>query len=165
MNRKYYSALAVSAAAVGMVVLSSTEASAQLQDPPGGGTPNGVPTVAPSWPDEGTGYPHPAKSKLAPDWPDEGTGYPQSVPPKKGYRYAPSVPDYALATPKSAEPPNYPNYDPKYDVPGTTTKAAAASSRDDTTTEWLQSGASALGGAAVALSCVWLYRRHQLRTT
>ena len=145
MNTKYYSALAVSAAAVGMVLFTSTQASAQLQDPQPRHTSQ------------------PAQN-VAPDWPDEGSGFPKSVEPKKGYRYAPSLPDYAVAPPKSTEPTkgyNYPNYDPKYEVARTTTPAAA-SSRDDTTTEWLQSGASALGGAAVALSCVWLYRRHQL---
>lgn len=164
MNPKYYSALAVSAAAVGMVLFTSTQASAQLQDPQPRRTSQPAQNVAPDWPDESSGYPAPAKTKVAPDWPDEGTGFPKSVEPTKGYRYAPSVPDYALAHPKSGEPTkgyNYSNYDPKYEVARTTT-AAAASSRDDTTAEWLQSGASALGGAAVALSCVWLYRRHQL---
>ncbi|HET6988744.1 MAG TPA: hypothetical protein VFI00_19105 [Kribbella sp.] len=134
MNRKYYSALAVSAAAVGMVVLTSTDASAQLKDPEPGSAAQPTQNVAPAWP-------------------DEGSGYPTSTTPK-GNRGTTPKPEY-----------NYPNYDPKYGVTqATTTTAPAASSHDDTTTEVLQSGASALGGAAVALSCVWLYRRHQLRT-
>ena len=161
MNRKY-SALAVSAAAVGMVLLTSTQASA---DPQPRRTTQVAPSVPSDWPDEGKGYP--AQATTRSDWPDEGTGYPKSVAPKKGWRYAPYLPEYATAPTKTATTSEYPysNYDPKYEVARATTTAAAASSRDDTTTEVLQSGASALGGAAVALSCVWLYRRHQLRAT
>jgi hypothetical protein len=32
---------------------------------------------------------------------------------------------------------------------------------DDTTAEGLQAGASALGGASIALGAVWIYRRRQ----
>ena len=113
MNRKYYSALAASAAAVGLSVLTSTQASAQLKDPEQWSTSQHVPSVAAEWPDEGTGYP---------------------------------------------------NYDPTFDVQPVPV-ATAATSPDDTTAELLLSGASALGGAAIALSAVWLHRRHQLRTT
>ena len=125
MNRKHYSALAVSALAMGTVVLTATEASATQQDP----------------------QPRPT-SQPAP-WPDEGSGYPGAED---------TTPEY-----------NYPNYDRKYEITGPTetaqTKAAPAQSRsDDNGVEFLQSGASALGGAAVALSGVWLYRRRQLHT-
>ena len=78
------------------------------------------------------------------EWPDEGSGYPQSE--------------------KKAPEPNYPNYDPNPEGPAPM-EAAVVTSPDDTTTEVLQSGAAALGGAAIALGSVWLYRRHQLRTT
>ena len=135
MNRKYYSALAVSATAAGMVVLGSSAAFAFVPDPPPAHSSEPTQTVPK-------------------DWPGEGSGYPQSTSPKSGVGR------------QQQPPPNYPSYNPKYGVTqATTTKAASTSSHDDTTTEVLQSGASALGGAAVALSCVWLYRRHQLRTT
>ena len=125
MNRKHYSALAVSALAMGTVVLTATEASATQQDP----------------------QPRPT-SQPAP-WPDEGSGYPGAED---------TTPEY-----------NHPNYDPKYEVPApakaaTTNAASVQSKSDDNGVELLQSGASALGGAAVALSGVWLYRRRQLHT-
>jgi hypothetical protein len=124
MNRKYYSALAVSAVALGTVVLTATEASATREDP----------------------QPRPT-SQPAP-WPDEGSGFPGS---------ANTTPEY-----------NYPKYDPKYEVTAPTkatpAKVTAQSSSDGNGVELLQSGASALGGAAVALSGVWLYRRRQLPT-
>ena len=139
MNRKYYySAVAVSAAATGMVLFTSTQASAQLQDPQPWGSSSSQPAqnVPPGWPDEGSGYP----------------GFADSTIHKSGKAPASHKPEY-----------NYPNYDPKYGVAQATTSSAADS--HDTRTEIVQSGASALGGAAVALSCVSLYRRHQLRTT
>ena len=130
MNRKYYSALAVSAAAAGMVVLGSTEASAtRVPEPPA------TPTSEPA-------------QTVPNGWPDEGSGYPKSTSPKSGLGHQ--------------NEPNYGNYDANT---AAMTKAAAVSSHNGTATEVLQSGASALGGAAIALSCVWLYRRHQLRTT
>jgi hypothetical protein len=124
MTRKYYSALAVSAVAIGTVVLTATEASAAHQDP----QPRPTSQPVPAWPDEGSGYP--------------GSGH--------------TTPEY-----------NYPNYDRKLEV--APTKAAPAKTTAQSTSngngvEFLQSGASALGGAAVALSGVWLYRRRQLPT-
>ncbi|TDO48547.1 hypothetical protein EV643_107176 [Kribbella sp. VKM Ac-2527] len=58
------------------------------------------------------------------------------------------------------DPPNYPEYDSRYEVTPTVTVSA-----DDTTSEAFQAGASALGGAALALAGAWTYRRrhhHQL---
>ena len=55
MNRSY-SALALSAVAMGAVVLTTTEASA-TKDPGGGSTSQAVPNSSPDWPDEGAGYP------------------------------------------------------------------------------------------------------------
>ncbi len=133
MNRKYYAALAVSAATVGMVVLTSTEASAtRVPDPPATHTSAPAQTVPNGWPDESSGFPTSTSAK-------SGLGHQQE--------------------------PNYGSYDANTAAMVATTKSAAASSHDGTATEVLRSGASALGGAAVALSCVWLYRRHQLRTT
>ena len=121
MNRKYYSALAVPAVAMGAFVLTATEASATHVDP----EPHAAPPAASAWPDEGSGYPG-------------------------GQNQAPEY--------------NYPNYDPKFEVEPAPAKASAQSSSDGIGFEFLQSGASALGGAAVALSGVWLYRRRQLPT-
>jgi hypothetical protein len=53
MNRKYYSAFAVSAVAMGAVVFTATEASATMSDP----QPRPTTQAAPDWPDEGSGYP------------------------------------------------------------------------------------------------------------
>jgi hypothetical protein len=81
-----------------------------------------------------------------PDWPDEGSGYPGSQ----------DTPEY-----------NYPKFDRKYEVIPTQAapaKVTAQSTSDGNGVEFLQSGASALGGAAIALSGVWLYRRRQLPT-
>ena len=99
MNRKYYSALAVSAVAMGAVVLTATEASAEVAPEPG----------------------------------------------------------------STSQEYSYPNYDPAFEVPPANV-AKAQSSSDDNGVEVVQSSASALGGAALALGGVWLYRRRQLRT-
>ncbi|MFC5263660.1 hypothetical protein ACFPJ1_16220 [Kribbella qitaiheensis] len=120
MNRRY-SALALSAVAMGAVVLTTTEASA-TKDPGGGSTSQAVPNSSPDWPDEGAGYPR--------------------------------------ADAKGSEP-NYPNYDPKYEV--TPVQAATGqSASDDNAAEALQASASALGGAAVAFGGMWLYRRRHV---
>lgn len=120
MNRKYYSALAMSAVAMGAVVLTATEASATVTDP------------------------QPRSGQVAPPvWPDEGTGYPGSET---------ATPEY-----------NYPSYAPQLEVAHATTTTAGTSS-DGNGFEFVQSGASALGGAALALSGVWLYRRRQPHT-
>ena len=63
---------------------------------------------------------------------------------------------------------NYPNYDPKYEVvptKATPIKATAQSSSDGNGFQFVQSGASAAAGAAVAVSCIWMYRRRQTPTT
>ncbi len=129
MNRKYYSAFAVSAVAMGAVVFTATEASATMSDP----------------------QPRPT-TQAAPDWPDEGSGYPGSQ----------DTPEY-----------NYPKYDRKYEVvptqaapaQATPAKATAQSSSDGDGFQFVQSGASAAAGAAVAVSCIWMYRRRQTPTT
>jgi energy-converting hydrogenase Eha subunit F len=74
-------------------------------------------------------------------WPDEGTGYPQSEPGSTEY--------------------NYPNYDPTYEVPPAQVASVTRVS-DDNGVEVLQSGASALGGAAVAMGAMWFYRRRHV---
>jgi energy-converting hydrogenase Eha subunit F len=71
-------------------------------------------------------------------WPDEGAGYPVPEPTTTEY--------------------NYPNYDPKYEVPPAQVASVTRVS-DDNGVEVLQSGASALGGAAVAMGAMWFYRR------
>ena len=75
------------------------------------------------------------------DWPDEGSGYPGSE--TKSLEY------------------NYPNYDPKYEVAPVEAAMAQSPSNDDRF-EGLRLGASALGGAGVAFSGMWLYRRRQV---
>lgn len=76
-------------------------------------------------------------------WPDEGTGYPAPEPTSTEY--------------------NYPNYDPKYEVP-TAQAASVTRVSDDNGVEVLQAGASALGGAAVAMGAMWFYRRRHVVT-
>jgi hypothetical protein len=121
MNRRY-TALALSAFALGAVVLTATEASAMTNGPEAGSTSQAVPNSSPDWPDEGAGYPR--------------------------------------ADAKGSEP-NYPNYDPKYEV--TPVQAATGqSTSDDNAAEALQASASALGGAAVAFGGMWLYRRRHV---
>jgi hypothetical protein len=64
----------------------------------------------------------------------------------------------------SASEYNYPNYAPQYEVPrGETTTLGNGS--DDNAVEVLQAGASALGGAALALGGMWLYRRRHVPAT
>ncbi|TCM41832.1 hypothetical protein [Kribbella sp. VKM Ac-2568] len=76
-------------------------------------------------------------------WPDEGTGYPVPEPTTTEY--------------------NYPNYDPKYEVPPAQVASVTRVS-DDNGVEVLQAGASALGGAAVAMGAMWFYRRRHVVT-
>jgi len=75
-------------------------------------------------------------------WPDEGAGYPAPEP---------TITEY-----------NYPNFDPKYEVPPPAQVASVASVSDDNGVEVLQAGASALGGAAVAMGAMWFYRRRHV---
>ncbi|HET6295305.1 MAG TPA: hypothetical protein VFG33_18110 [Kribbella sp.] len=59
---------------------------------------------------------------------------------------------------------NYPNYDPKYEVPRVETASVGVTS-DDNGVEVLQAGASAIGGAALAVGAMWLYRRRHVPAT
>lgn len=63
--------------------------------------------------------------------------------------------------PHDPGPPNYPKY-PAEPAEPADAALASTSVRDDTTAEALQSGASALGGASLALAGVWLYRRRRI---
>jgi hypothetical protein len=78
------------------------------------------------------------------DWPDEGFGYPGSEATR---------PDY-----------NHPNYDPRYAV-SSVEAPPVKTAPDDTGAEVIQAGAGAVGGAAVALSAMWLYRRRSVPAT
>jgi hypothetical protein len=73
------------------------------------------------------------------------------------------VPPDASVAPRDPPAPeyNYPNYDRQYEVPHAET-ATLGSGSDDNGVEVLQAGASALGGAAIALGGMWLYRRRHL---
>jgi hypothetical protein len=76
--------------------------------------------------------------------PDEGSGYPGSET---------KSPEY-----------NYPKYDPQYEVPRVEAPPVNSAS-DHYRAQALQAGASALGGAGVALGAMWLYRRRHVPTT
>jgi hypothetical protein len=76
-------------------------------------------------------------------WPDEGTGHPGSGDRRPEY--------------------NYPNYDPRYEVPRV--QAAVSSASDGTGVEVVQAGASAVGGAVVAFGAMWVYRRRHVPAT
>ena len=141
MNRKYYSAFAVSAVAMGAVIFTATEASATMNDP------QPRPSAASEWPDEGSGFPLAGNPSAAPGWPDEASGYPGSQNTTSEYPY--------------------PNYDPKYEVvrtEATPSKTTAQSSSDGNGFQFVQSGASAAAGAAVAVGTIWMYRRRQTPT-
>jgi hypothetical protein len=56
MKRKY-SALALSAVALGAVALTTTESSAMGKDPGSEPASQSAPLTTPGWPDEGTGFP------------------------------------------------------------------------------------------------------------
>jgi hypothetical protein len=156
-----YSALAMSALAVGAVVLTTTEASAMLRDP---GT----------W--------AAAAAVTADEWPDEGSGYPgfESKSPEHGYLdHDPQHHGNMTAPEGRYEEYNYPEY--KFDVPSSPTGRAESSAgpvrepvsdadaaldpapSDNTGVEGLQTGASALGGAGLAVGGLWLYRRLHAR--
>jgi hypothetical protein len=76
-------------------------------------------------------------------------------------RVSDDVPRNTTVTPHDPKPPNYPNYDPRYEVP----PAPVISAPDDNGAEVLQASASALGGAAIAFGAMWLYRRRQVPAT
>jgi hypothetical protein len=61
--------------------------------------------------------------------------------------------------PRDPSPPNYPEFDPRYQVSPVEHSGTTASSSDDTGLEVVQAGASALGGAGVACGVMLLYRR------
>jgi hypothetical protein len=75
MNHRY-SALAMSAFAMGAVVLTTTEASAMLKDPEPGSA---------------------ASTAAANEWPDEGSGYPGSDAKSPEYNYPSYDPKYDVA--------------------------------------------------------------------
>ncbi len=58
--------------------------------------------------------------------------------------------------PHDPGPPNYPNYEPAYEVPAAT---VSITTPDDNRAEGVQAGAAAIGGAGLALAGMWLYRR------
>jgi hypothetical protein len=63
-------------------------------------------------------------------------------------------------------PYNYPEY--KLDTPVAQTMPNTTSGQvraDNNSVEFLQAGASALGGAGLALGGLWLYRRHHVPVT
>jgi len=62
----------------------------------------------------------------------------------------------AAVVPHDPSPPNYPQYDPRYEV---SRADAAGTSVDNTATEVVQASASALAGAGVACGVIWMYRR------
>ncbi|TCO30419.1 hypothetical protein EV652_105414 [Kribbella steppae] len=74
------------------------------------------------------------------------------------------VPRNTTVTPHDPKPPNYPNYDPRYEV-RPVQAPTVSSTPDDNGVEVLQAGASAVGGAAIAFSAIWLYRRRQVPAT
>jgi hypothetical protein len=79
---------------------------------------------------------------------------PDDVPPDSTVApYDPPAPEY-----------NYPNYAPQYEVPRVEA-ATGGGAVDDTGVEVLQASGSALGGAALALGGVWLYRRRHVPAT
>ena len=70
------------------------------------------------------------------------------------------VPRNTTVTPQNQGPPNYPNYDPRYEVPPVQAPMVI-NAPDDNGIEVLQAGASAVGGAGIAFGVMWLYRRRQ----
>lgn len=78
MNHRY-SALALSALAMGAVAFCATEASARLKDPvPGSGAAT---AKVSEWPDEGTGYPTSEASSPEYNYPNYDTKY-EGAPPE-----------------------------------------------------------------------------------
>ena len=72
-------------------------------------------------------------------------------------------PDPAAVAPQDPGAPNSrPTTPPRVPTQPTSTNSTIVA--DDTTAEALQAGASGLGGAAIALTAMWLYRRHQTHT-
>jgi len=139
-------AIAVSALALSAAALGATQASARQGPEPGSGyttTPDchwAYHPVCHEVPVPGPGNAPTASETAMYDWPDEGSGYPGSEA---------TSPDY-----------NHPNYDPRYEVPRVEA-ATVSSASDDNGAETIQTGASALGGAGIALGAVWIYRRRQ----
>jgi hypothetical protein len=67
----------------------------------------------------------------------------------------PEEPGPAAVVPRDPGPPNYPDYS-SYQAP-----ISSSASADGTAVEVLQAGASAVGGAGIAIAGAWLYRRRQ----
>ncbi|TCO52001.1 hypothetical protein EV646_101997 [Kribbella antiqua] len=85
----------------------------------------------------GPGVTPSAVTSQSPGWPDEGSGYPGSE--KRSPEY------------------NYPEY--KLDPPAASNLQPARTSVWDNSIGAVEAGASALGGAGVALGGLWLVRR------
>ncbi|MFG1815210.1 hypothetical protein ACGFIF_15690 [Kribbella sp. NPDC049174] len=155
MNRRW-SALALSAVAMGALAVTATEASADPKDPR-----PGVSAELNAWPDEGSGYPGAATGTGSTTWPDEGSGYPGAATGSGSTTW----PDEGAGYPGAATQDVRRNYDSRYGVtpvqPVQAASAASTSDNDDATAAVLQAGASALGGAGVAFGAMWVFRRHQ----
>jgi hypothetical protein len=79
-------------------------------------------------------------------------------------RVSDDVPRDTTVTRDDPKPPNYPNYDPRYEV-RPVQAPTLSSAPDDNGVEVLQAGASAIGGAGLAFGAMWLYRRRQALAT
>jgi hypothetical protein len=86
-------------------------------------------------------------------------GYPGTEAKSSACNHPTCDPRVATVMPQDPKPPNYPNYDPRYEVPPVQVATA------DNGVDVLQAGASAVGGAALAFGAMWLHRRHQAPTT
>lgn len=88
--------------------------------------------------------------------PEPGSGY--TTTPDCHWAYHPVCDEDPVPEPNLPEY-NYPEY--KLDVPTVPTSPAGSTEAlgDDIGVEVLQTGASALGGAGLALGGLWLYRR------
>jgi hypothetical protein len=75
--------------------------------------------------------------------------------PQSNAKVPTNEPHPAVVAPHDPAPSNYA-------VPTQPTNSTIVS--DDDTAEAFQAGASALGGAGIALAAMWLYRRHQTHT-
>jgi hypothetical protein len=65
----------------------------------------------------------------------------------------------ADASAREAPEPNYPRVEARMPTSPTDPRVPTEASGDDTGVEVLQAGASALGGAGLAIGGMWLYRR------
>ncbi|MFG1816139.1 hypothetical protein ACGFIF_20415 [Kribbella sp. NPDC049174] len=106
-----------------------------------------------------------APAQVSDDVPRNTTVMPQDPQPPNYPNYDPKYEvQAATVMPQDPTPPNYPKYDPRYEVPPVQAPTVSRAS-DDNGVEVLQAGASALGGAAIAFGAMWLYRRRQVPAT